>query len=450
VIVALASRTASPGVTTLATLIAANWDDPEATRLVVEADPAGGSLAARWSAVHGVTWDPGLLDISTIRSDLADPRTVAAVSQPLADNLWLVAAPPAPEQVRAALTRLGDPGAAAMARAQGLCAIVDCGRLTSRSPALPIAQRAVLTLLVCRPRLDEIYTMAPAVEELRDAGCNPMLGCIGDRPYQPTDVSRALRIELLGVVPDDRRAAEEIRVNGLAFGRAYRRSQLASSVRELTSVLQARTSELLHSPDLSSSRSTSQASTAPGPSREAPTSRPVPPSPPANQPAPAHRPAGQPPPAARPATMAAPRTGTATQPASVSAPRTGTAPRQDERTAPIAPAAHRAVPPPPPDPRRPAGTGAVATGRSPAAVTGTIPAPVMNGSRPDADPTTNGTASTTGSAPGPTTNGTASTTGSAPGPTTDNTEPTPSHPTEYRPSPSAAARWLPPKGKADD
>ena len=264
-IVALASRTASPGVTTLAALVAANWDDPDAVRLIVEADPAGGALAARWSAVHGVTWDPGLLDLSTRRSDLAQPGAVAAVSQPLADDLWLTAAPPAPDQVRAALTRMGDAGAAALAATPGLAAIVDCGRLTSRSPALPLAQRAVVTVMLCRPHLEEIYGLASAVDELRDAGCQPVLVCVGDRPYEPAEVGRALRLPLLGVVPDDPRAARELRLKGLTAGRAYRRSQLARSVQELTSILRARVSELLHPLEVSLPRPAPAAGPAPTP-----------------------------------------------------------------------------------------------------------------------------------------------------------------------------------------
>ncbi|MCP4228448.1 MAG: ParA family protein, partial [Actinomycetia bacterium] len=69
-IVAVASRKASPGVTTLTTLLAAYWHEPGASRLVVEADPSGGTLAARLSTAHPFRWAPDFLSLATTRGRL--------------------------------------------------------------------------------------------------------------------------------------------------------------------------------------------------------------------------------------------------------------------------------------------------------------------------------------------------------------------------------------------
>lgn len=243
-IVAVASRKASPGATTLTALLAAYWYEPGSERLVVEADPSGGTLAARWSNPHGLSWDPGLLSLSTTRSRL-DPGLLPSISQPIADALWVAAAPPAPDQVKACLARMGDGGAAALAGAADLAIFVDCGRLTASSPALPLARRAALTILVCRPRLDEVHGLVPAVNELSQAGCALGLVCLGDGPYPPSEVARTLAIDLLGVLPVDDRACAALDREGFAAGRVLRRSALIRAVEELAGLVRSRCAQAL-------------------------------------------------------------------------------------------------------------------------------------------------------------------------------------------------------------
>ena len=238
-IIAVASRKASPGVTTLTALLAAYWYEPGATRLIIEADPSGGTLAARWSAAHGLTWDPGLLTLSSTRSRL-ETALLPTVSQQIGDGLWAAPAPPAPEQVAVSLARMGDAGAAALAAAAGLRVFVDCGRLWRSSPALALAQRAALTVLVCRPRLDEIHALVPAVTELAEVGCTLGLVCLGDGPYRPVEVAQTIGVELLGVLPVDHRAAAALDQDGFGAGRALRRSPLAQGAEELAGLVLAR------------------------------------------------------------------------------------------------------------------------------------------------------------------------------------------------------------------
>ncbi len=238
-IVAVASRKASPGVTTLTTLLAAYWHEPGASRLVVEADPSGGTLAARLSTAHRLSWDPGLLSLSTTRGRI-DAAALASVSQQIDEGLWVAAAPPSPDQVSASLARMGDQGASQLAAAPDIRAFVDCGRLTASSPAASLARRAALTIIVCRPRLDEVHSLAPAVVELNEAGCTLGLVCVGDGPYPPTEVASTVGIELLGVIPVDHRAAAAFDNDGLEAGRVFRRSALAATLHELAGLIGAK------------------------------------------------------------------------------------------------------------------------------------------------------------------------------------------------------------------
>lgn len=246
-IIAVASRKASPGVTSLTAWLADQWSEPGVTRLIVEADPSGGSLAARWSSAHGLTWDPGLLTLSTSRSVLS-ADTLEPLTQRLTGGVLVAAAPPAPEQVVGALTRWGDRGAAELAAAEGVRAFVDCGRLTATSPAFTLARRAALTVLVCRPRLDEVNALVPAVAELTAVGCTLGLVCVGSEPYLPAEIANAAGVPLLGVLPVDTRAAAVFDRDGLDSGRSFRRSALAQTAAELTEYVRSRAAELLAGP----------------------------------------------------------------------------------------------------------------------------------------------------------------------------------------------------------
>lgn len=236
-IIAVASRKASPGATTVAALLAAQWQEAGTTRFVIEADPSGGTLAARWSEAHDVSWNPGLVDLAMVRG-ATDAEDLLPASQPLAPGVRLCAAPPAPNQVASALTSIGDTGAALLAGADGARSFVDCGRLDGRSPALPLARRAVLTLLVLRPVLEEINTGFAGVVELAAAGCRIGLVLVGRGHWSADEIAAAANVEVVGQLPDEPRSARLFANRGLTAGRAFHRTQLAGAAAELASNLQ--------------------------------------------------------------------------------------------------------------------------------------------------------------------------------------------------------------------
>ena len=113
--IGLVSAKASPGVTTLAALVALQWPDPTRQRCIVEVDPAGGTLAARWQHL-GLSTEPGLLSLAASRSPL-DAAALERHGQLVADNVRVIAAPPSIAQTEAALESLGDRAGVDLAKA---------------------------------------------------------------------------------------------------------------------------------------------------------------------------------------------------------------------------------------------------------------------------------------------------------------------------------------------
>ncbi len=169
--------------------------------MLIEADPEGGVLAARWHHSLGVTHDPGLLSLAATRDGSALER-VRQHGQPIGDGLELVAGPPGGAQAEACLRELGGGAAEALRDAPVVC-IVDCGRLHPASSALPLARAAERVLLVTRPRLDEVVGLAPAAERLLAAGLTPTLVCIGTAPFAPAEVAEHVGLPLRAVIADD-------------------------------------------------------------------------------------------------------------------------------------------------------------------------------------------------------------------------------------------------------
>jgi len=236
VIWATASGKGAPGATTLAVLLAWCWPDRERSRVVIEADPEGGALAARGHDSSGLTHEPGLLSLAAARDGSTEAR-LHQHAQALGDGVELVAGPPGPAQAEACLRALGEPAASAIRRAD-VNAVVDCGRLHPSSPALPWACAAERTLIVVRPRLDEIVALRPLAERLAAVGVELGLVCVGDRPFDPVEVADEAGLPLLGVVPDDPAAAAAVTQRGLG-DRRLRRTGLVRAVGRLAATLAA-------------------------------------------------------------------------------------------------------------------------------------------------------------------------------------------------------------------
>jgi MinD-like ATPase involved in chromosome partitioning or flagellar assembly len=235
-IFAIGSLHGSPGATTLALGLAAAW--PTAVgrdRLVVEADPDGGVLAARFGSLRA---DRTLADLAaslTVRRSFTADRLFEH-TRTVGETMPVLVAPPSADETHRALHTAGEMLAAGLASAGDLDALVDVGRITARSPAAPLARRAVVTVLVVRPTFEEVASLTARVGELRRTGIDPSLVVVGSRPYEPHEVADAAGLPLLGVIPEDPSAAAG--VNGApGTDRRLRRSIFWRSLHELASQL---------------------------------------------------------------------------------------------------------------------------------------------------------------------------------------------------------------------
>lgn len=266
-IIAVGSMHGSPGATTLAMGLGAAWPgQPGRSRLVVEADPDGGMLAG---LVPELRADRTLADaaVSVRRGFVRDE--VLACARPVWGGLPVLVAPPSAEQVGSSLTAAGERLAAGLAGLSDVDAIVDVGRLTSRSAALPFAQRAVATLLVCRPAFADIALLTTRVRELRAVGVSPWLVTVGSRPYAPEEIAETAGCALLAALPSDPASAGQL-VGASGSGRRLGRSLLWRSLVELASRLHGETQPPLFDGDGGPDAATSGQA-------DGPLSRPAPP-----------------------------------------------------------------------------------------------------------------------------------------------------------------------------
>lgn len=222
-IVAVASLHGSPGASTLALGLAGSFTGS----LLVEADGAGGTLAARC----GLPREPGLITLAADR----DARTTEQLlihAQRLANGVSVLPCSENGEHTTLLLRSTGGDLAVRLAAIDLLC-IVDAGRLSTDAPSAAFAENAVATVLVVRPNVEELTLLAGTLPTLHR---RPVVVLVGDRPYGPNEVMAELDVEVVGVVAHDVRGAAALWGAGTA--RALARSAFARSVRQLADILE--------------------------------------------------------------------------------------------------------------------------------------------------------------------------------------------------------------------
>ena len=180
----------APGATTTAIGLGAVW--PSERRLVVEADPDGGVLAARF----GLSYEPGLVSLAAATRRELSEADLAAHTQDLEGGLGVVCAPSAPDQMHAALEVSVGALAARLASLGEVGVFVDVGRAwPAASVVRPLVEAADAVIVVCRPHLDELTQLVARWRAFGSA--DPPVGVVlvGDRPYSAAEVAETLPAE---------------------------------------------------------------------------------------------------------------------------------------------------------------------------------------------------------------------------------------------------------------
>ncbi|GAB2796114.1 hypothetical protein [Streptomyces daliensis] len=203
-LVAVCSVKGSPGVTTACVALGARWPEAEHP-VVVEVDPAGGDLLARWR----LAMSPGLVSLAAASRRTAEPGLVWQHTQRLPGGLPVVAGPVGATQARAALGALAGspvPVLREAANRVGTVVIADCGRADPDSAALPVMRAADVTLLLARACDDSLSHIAVRLEEAARWSRKTCFVLVGDG-YPTAEVARELGTEVLGRIPEDAKGA---------------------------------------------------------------------------------------------------------------------------------------------------------------------------------------------------------------------------------------------------
>ncbi|HET9733491.1 MAG TPA: hypothetical protein VFP54_12530 [Acidimicrobiales bacterium] len=238
--VALCSAKGSPGATTTAQLTANSW--PAGRRLlVVEADPAGGDLAARL----GLHADPGMVSLASEGRRGLTASVVDAHAQAVGDEVVVLLGPAGGRAATAAVTVLADRLVEAMTATTDRDVLMDCGRMSAGSPAWPLARSADTVAIVVGSTAADVAHTASLVEDLIAADANVGLVVVGEAHaggdrYPAPDISEALGCPILATLPHEPRVAGALAL-GRYTGRALSRSRLARAAADLSGRLTAPT-----------------------------------------------------------------------------------------------------------------------------------------------------------------------------------------------------------------
>lgn len=244
-LIALGSLKGSPGVTTAAVGLAARWPRGEQP-VVVECDPAGGDLLARFR----LETSSGLVSLAAAARRGVEPGLVWQHTQRLPGGMPVVVGPAGADQARAALNQLGAVRPGVLRRAAdrtGTAVIADCGRLDPDTSWEGVAGDADVVVLLARARDDALSHVATRLASgtgWPPSACFVLVG----GGYPTAEVEDALGIEVTARLPDDPRAAAVL--GGAPTGRrsAVARSPLMQALGSLADVIVARTAHSYRSP----------------------------------------------------------------------------------------------------------------------------------------------------------------------------------------------------------
>lgn len=229
-VVAVCSTRSSPGVTSLCIAIGAAWATRGVRPLLIEADPAGGVIGLRFA----LSADPSL---RTLWADMRRGYSPELVQQNSTDlrGIDCLLAPTDPLAAARAVEHVA-PILAREVAGFGRPVVIDLGRISDLSQALPLVRCADHVLVVTRPRVEDTQSLLYGSRLLEANGRRPSIVSIGHGPHHPDEVAALAGLPLAAVVPDDSNVASAF-AGGRFAPRKLRKSTLWRCVDSLAGEL---------------------------------------------------------------------------------------------------------------------------------------------------------------------------------------------------------------------
>jgi MinD-like ATPase involved in chromosome partitioning or flagellar assembly len=198
-LVAVSSVAGSPGATRFVLGVAAAWPVPSPERVVLEADPDGGRLGAEL----GIGVEPGLMALALAARSSGLTAADLVIHGAAAVGDWsVIPAPASAEQATSALVHAAATLASIVATdPDGRVWLVDAGRLSGRSPALPFARLADHVVVVTAGAFPSLQLVPHRVEALRDAGCHVSVVVVEPTAWSPGELAEFVGTDVLAVLP---------------------------------------------------------------------------------------------------------------------------------------------------------------------------------------------------------------------------------------------------------
>ncbi len=223
-VIGVASLRSSPGATSLA--VGMSWA-VEGPVTLVEADPAGGVLAARFGL--DATRDLLSFGIGVRRTFVPELLFAHTTSLGLTHCLLSPADPPS---ARRAIDMTAETLGAHLCRFD-MTTVVDLGCLSTQSPAIPLAKRLDRLLLVAKPALEDVPALLDVLSMVRTWIVPVDLVLIGSGPFKADEFAQVTGLPIAAVLPHDPRVASAYS-GGVFSERSLRRSSLNRAITALT------------------------------------------------------------------------------------------------------------------------------------------------------------------------------------------------------------------------
>ena len=199
------STQGSPGASTTAMHLAAHWASEGREILLIEADPAGGSLSHNL----GIQFTPGSASFVASGLPVQSNHLIDHAQDVLFENLHVMPAPASPTGARGIFNTFADFSEDLRTISENeMAVIIDGGRVTADTAASGLTTSAAGVMVVCRNN-----NQLPSLEDLRDVlaanhGGDGPQGCsvaVGKSPMSPEEWQENCGLTFCGsieIVPD--------------------------------------------------------------------------------------------------------------------------------------------------------------------------------------------------------------------------------------------------------